>query len=276
MNKNLLFFSFLLFIAIIANAQNPWQQAKGEVLISPYISTYFTNSLRDVNGNKRVFGNDGSYQQINPKVYFSLALDDYKLNLFGNIPFISNQYEDNLVNQQNNEFSDVEIGIRKHLKKIGEYHYLMASASAYLPLYSNNIEPFTGLGVFGLELKLHLGGNFKFLNPNKNFHKVEFGIRKFLPNIATQYRLYLSQGYKLNKNWIVFGEVDTMVSKSNNREFSEQNAQFVTDFDLGKLSLSVGYEVNENLSFFLGGFRDVWNRNLSIGRGFQVFSILKL
>lgn len=256
-------------------SQNPWQQQKGEILISPYFGNYNTNQFRNSNGDKSEFGNNGMYKNYNPKIYFSIPLNDYKLNLFGNIPYFISKYDDDSVSQKSTEFGDIELGLRMHLKKINN-HYLMASASVYIPAYQNKTQPFVGYNLYSTEVKIHYAGNFTWLDVNKNFHKIEAGIRYFFPSLPIQYKLYASQGYRVFPKIIVLGELDLLLSRSDNKSFSVNNVQFASNFDMIKTSINIGYDFTNSISIYGGLFHDVFNRNISVGKGFQVFGIIKL
>ena len=91
LNKNLVLFFFTCNLIF---AQNPWQLDSGQWLISPYVSFYQAESMRDNSGDKTTFGNNGEFSSYNPRLYFSTSLNGYKLNLFGTVPYFINQYAD--------------------------------------------------------------------------------------------------------------------------------------------------------------------------------------
>jgi hypothetical protein len=273
--RNKIFPLFLLLFSILGFSQNPWLQGKGETLISPSVSHYFTDSQRDKNNIKSDFTNNGFYENYVYRIYFSTSLIGNKLNLVGNLPFVSSTYKDNFTNNINNELGDAEIGAKLHLKKVGEFHYLIGSVTAIIPLYKNNTEPFIAFSKFGAELKINLSGNSKWMGVNDNFHQIEFAVRNFFGG-PFQYRLYGSQGYRITKKITLLADVDVLVSNGNNSALSQNNIQVITDFDFIKSSLSIGYQFSPKFELFAGGFRDLYNRNISIGRGWQVFGIIKL
>ena len=72
---------------------NPWQQAKGEILLSPYLSYYQATAFRDDSGVKKDFENNGKFSNLNPRLYFSLPLLSDRLNVFGSIPYFANKFD---------------------------------------------------------------------------------------------------------------------------------------------------------------------------------------
>lgn len=256
-------------------AQNPWQQDKGQILLSPYLSHYKADEYRSRNGEKLPFDNDGKFQNYNPRLYFSLPLNGYKLNLFGSLPLFANKFEDNQETQQNTDFGDLELGLRFHLAQM-EQHYLMGSVTAFIPLYSNNQLPYAGYDQFGMEARLILAGNASWIGEYNNFHRMELGFRYFFPNDPAQIRLYSSQGIRLGKGFVALGELDGIFSFSDNSEFFENNLQLVADFTMLKAALNLGYEFTPKFSLYGGVFHDILNRNSGIGRGFQVFSVIRI
>ena len=70
---------------------NPWQQAKGEVLISPYLSHYVATSYRDADGNKIDFANGGKYSNYNPRVFIAAPLFSEHVNVIASLPYFFNR-----------------------------------------------------------------------------------------------------------------------------------------------------------------------------------------
>ena len=184
------------------------------------MSYYKATSFRDSNGEKTNFGNDGKYTNCNPRLYFSFGLNSDKLNLFGSIPYFFNTYEDNNSNNSNSDFGEIELGLRFNLKKYND-NYLMGAVIAYLPAYQNNKIPFAGYERYGIEPRLIYAGTSHALGNYNNFHKVELGLRYFLPDNPLQLRLYASEGYEILPKIILLGELDVILSTSSNSDFFE-------------------------------------------------------
>jgi hypothetical protein len=275
-NRALFIFSLLLFGMIgKATAQNPWQQSKGEILLSPYFSNYRATAFRNRSGEKIDFAQDGQFTNYNPRMYFSLPIKDYKVNLFGSLPYFFNQYKDNSKDQRNTDFGDIELGLRFHVKQL-KNHYLMASVTTFIPAYTNNRLPYAGFGRFGVEGRVHLTGNSPWMGESNNFHKVEVGYRYFFPSDPGQIRVFASQGIRVTKKVVLLGELEGLFSFSDDSEFFENNLQLVSDFTMVKASINLGYEFTPKFSMYGGVFQDILNRNSGIGSGFQVFSVIRI
>lgn len=255
-------------------AQNPWQQDKGEALISPFLSRYQADFYRDKAGDKIPFEQNGLYQNYNPRLYFSLPVKGYKINLFGTVPLFFNQYQDANENQKNTDLGDLELGLRFHLKEL-ERNYLLASVTAFIPAYENNQLPYAGYDRFGLEARFMLYGNAGWMGDYNNFHKLEAGLRYFFPDDPFQLRVYASEGYRFSKRMVALGELDCIFSNSANSEFFENNLQQVSDFGMIKAAINLGYEFTPDFALYGGLFHDIYNKNSGIGRGFQFFSVIK-
>lgn len=258
-----------------AFGQNPWQQDKGEFLISPYLSRYQATSYRDRSGEKIQFDNDGKFQNFNPRLYLSMPIKGYKINLFASLPLLFNSYTEGDQKQQNTDLGDIELGLRFHLANL-EDHFLMASVTTFIPAYSNNQLPFAGYGRFGFEGRLIMAGNSPWMGEYNNFHKIELGYRYFFPSDPGQVRFFLSHGIRFMDNIVLLGEVDGLFSFSNDSDFFENNLQLVSDFTMVKASINLGYEFNPAFSIYGGIFHDILNRNSGIGSGFQIFSVFRL
>lgn len=254
---------------------NPWQQKKGELLLSPFVSHYRATSFRDSDGNRQDFNNNGKFTNYNPRLYFSLALNDTKLNLFGSIPFFSNRYQDDENSLSNTDFGDIELGLRFNLANWGE-NYLMGAVIGYFPAYSNNQLPFASFERYGIEPRLILGGTSKWLGEFNNFHKIELGLRYFFPKDPIQFRLLLTEGYNLTNKLLLLGEVDVLMSYSEESQFFEENLQLVSDFKMIKASINLGYRFSEKVEVYGGLFHDLYNRNIAVGSGFQLFGVIRI
>ena len=271
-------FNFLILVFVFLSstsfAQNPWQQDKGEFLLSPYLSHYSATAFRNRNGDKIDFENQGQFVNYNPRIYFSLPLNGYKVNLFGSLPWFFNQYEDDNLRQQNRDLGDIELGARFHLGKV-KMHYLMASVTTFIPAYSNNQLPYTGFGRFGMEGRMILSGNSPWIGESNNFHKIELGYRYFFPSDPGQIRVFSSKGIRVIDKFVLLGEIDAIFSFINDSDFFENNLQLVSDFSVIKTTANIGYEFTPKFSLYGGLFHDVLNRNSGIGSGFQIFSVIR-
>lgn len=274
--KNKILILFLFLNTFLCFSQNPWLQAKGEFLLSPSLTHYYTDSKKDENSIKSDFDNNGYYENYVYKLYFSTSLISNKLNLIGNIPYIKSTYADDFTNNINNELGDIELGLKMHLKKIGEFHYLIGSLTAITPLYSNNNQPFVGLGKFGTEIKVNISGKSKWMGINDNYHQLELGFRKFFDGGPVQIKLYGSKAYRISKKVIVLADLDILISKGQDFTVSQENIQITPDFDFVKATVNFGYEFSPKFAIYAGGFKDLINRNVSIGNGWQIFSVIKL
>jgi len=273
--KNKIFLLVLFLQTLISFGQNPWLQSKGDLLFSPSVTHYYTDTKRDENGNKSDFDNNGYYKNNVYKIYFATSLISNKLDLVGNIPYVTSTYSDDFNLNENNELGDLELGLKMHLKKVGEFHYLMGSLTSIIPMYSNDAEPFIGFGKYGTELKINISGNSKWMGVNDNFHQLEFGVKQFFGG-PTQFKLYGSQGYRITKKFLALADIDIFLSRGDDFTVSQENVQITPDFDIVKTTLSFGYEFTPNFALYAGGFSDLWNRNVSIGKGWQIFTVIKL
>lgn len=267
--------SFILLTSLDGFSQNPWQQDRGEALISPFVSHYRASAFRTRDGERVPFQDQGLFTNYNPRVYFSLPVDGYKINFFGSIPLFVNRFDDTQQQQRNVDFGEIELGARFHLKQM-KNHYLMGAFTAFVPAYQNNNLPYAGFGRFGMEGRLILAGNSPWMGVSNNFHKLEGAFRQFFPGGPSQIRIYSSQGYRIAPKIVLLGEIDGIFSFSDESEFFENNLQLVSDFTMVKAAINFGYEFTPDFAIYGGIFHDVLNRNSGIGSGFQLFSVIRL
>ncbi|MFB9052435.1 hypothetical protein ACFFVB_05025 [Formosa undariae] len=256
--------------------ENSWLEGKGEILLSPYVSHYYTDTKRDEDGNKSDFDNNGFYENYTYKLYFSTALISRKLSLIGTLPYVKSTYSDDFTLDENSEFGDIELGVTMHLKNLGKYHYLTGSFTTIIPGYKNDEKPFTGFGKVGNELRINVSGNSEWMGINDNFHQLSLSAKKFYDGGPLQLKLYGTQGYRITEKFLVLGSLEVLMSRGDDFTVSQNNIQVTTDFDYVKATLNLGYEFNPKFALYAGGFTDLWDRNVSIGRGWQIFSVIKL
>ena len=255
---------------------NPWQQSDGEILIATFVNYYTAGSFRDSNGNKSDFANNGKFTNSNPRVYVAYPLLSHKINIVASIPYFLNRSKNDDFNDTNSDFGDIEFGFKFHLANF-KYNYLMASAVSIIPAYENNKgnEPFTGFEQFGVESRLILAGTLNHFGDYSDFHKVEIGLRHFF-NDPTQIRFLISEGFNISDEFQVIGELDGIFSFSDKDDFFQQNLQLVSEFNVIKASINLGYNFSESFAIYTGLFQDVYNRNSAIGRGIQFSTVIKV
>lgn len=256
---------------------NPWQQSKGEVLIVPFINYYSAQSFRDSSGDRSDFSNNGKFSNSNPRIYVAAPLLSHKINIVSSIPYFFNRYEDDQINDTNNDLGDIELGLKFHLASFKDNH-LMVTLLSILPAYTNDPgdEPFTGFEQFGLESRIILAGTMNYFGNYKDFHKVELGLRHFFPNDPTQIRFLISEGYNVTDKFQVIGELDGIFSYSNRDDFFQENLQLVSEFNVIKASINLGYKFSKPFSVYAGLFQDIYNRNSAIGRGVQFSMVIRV
>mgnify|MGYP000350066944 CR=1 FL=1 len=254
---------------------NPWQQASGEVLLSPYVSSYTATSYRTDRGERVSFADNGKYSNYNPRLFIAAPLFGEHVNVVASVPYFSAQFEDENSTSSNADFGDIEVGLKFHIAKL-KNNYLMASITSYFPAYTNTSTPFVGYDLFALESRLIFSGTSTWLGEYNNFHKIEVGLRYFFPEDPIQFRFLLSEGYDITPKVKVLGEVEGMFSNSGREAFFENNLQAVADFSVVKASFNLGYEFSDTFSWYVGVFHDVYNNNAAIGYGFQTFAVLRL
>ena len=95
-------------------------------------------------------------------------------------------------------------------------------------------------------------------------------------NDPTQIRFLISEGFNISDEFQVIGELDGIFSFSNRDEFFQQNLQLVSEFNVIKASINLGYNFSESFAIYTGLFHDIHNRNSAIGSGIQISTVIKV
>lgn len=274
-------FSVLWVISAVAGYASPksaWPLPKRKFLLVPGVYYYRATSYWSPDRSVQAFGNDGRFTSVNIRLYGEYGLSD-RLTLVGTLPFVANTYQSRPLSTANQGLTDAELGLRYNLLNVQNRRYLSMQAAGILPLYRNSGQtPFLGFASAGLEARLLYAGNLRIGSRNAYFN-TEVGYRHYVSvgsYPVRQVPLLATLGWYVSDKDVLTGELSGLIASSNRfRELNPVNPTVNTDFRFVKANLSYGRRVSERTWLYAGVYHDLYGKNVGIGRGFSVTSIIR-
>lgn len=263
---NLIF--LFIIVANLSHAQHSgWLVPKDHVRLITYYGRYNSDSFRDADGRKSDFADDGKFSSDYFKISGEYGLSDY-INLYAFLPFIYNSKTSTVENNYQFALGDAELGMNANLKE-WERTYLMGSLNLGIPLYSKNTIPSIGLGEYSAGASLQYCGSID--NAYKFFFSIQQGVRLYFDG-TVWWNNFASLGYNLTKRHTFIGEISGTKSFGNGTFDASPNANR-TDFFYEKIGLGYYFRATDHIQ--IGGtiWRDIINRDSSVGKGFSAIAI---
>ncbi|RIV21120.1 hypothetical protein DYU11_16975 [Fibrisoma montanum] len=262
-----------------ANPKSAWPMPKRKFMLVPGVYYYRATSYWNPDRQVIAFGNGARFTSVNVRLYGEYGLSD-RWTLVGTLPFITNSYVSNTPpDNRNSGLADAELGVRYNLLNVENRRYLSVQGLGIAPLYQNDTKvPFLGYASSGAELRLLYAGSLK-LGAKDAYFNTEVGYRRFF-NAGdfrlSQVPLLATFGWYVSEKNVLVGELSGLISYSNRfRELNPANLAVNTDFRFFKASLSYGRKLGESAWVYAGIYRDFYGRNVGIGRGFTVTSVIR-
>ncbi|WP_295767970.1 hypothetical protein [uncultured Mucilaginibacter sp.] len=256
---------FLVFTLMQQASAGGWPVRKGKLLTSVSVSYFRANSAWDSTGKSRSYPGNGYFASQSIGIYAEYGISR-RFTGIASLPYVLNQIKQDSLKVSQYGFGDVEAGLRYYLTNIEFKYYLALQATAILPLYPRQS---LGLGAPGTDLSILMSGAGK-----KYYFTVQTGGRFYFSDTGpTQFRYNGVIGYNIDLHNQLSAGLSGVISSSTNKEF---NVNFVQnrDFAYHQLSLSYGYLLNRDLSFFATVNQFLFGRNT--GKGTNIaFSVSK-
>lgn len=256
---------FLCFVvsSVFAGA---WTRGKGNILLVPYYYFYQASGYYDTNWKFNLLQNGGYFDGLGFGLYFEYGFSD-RFNLVGNFSFVRNRWIDNYNYKSNSDFGDFEIGLKF---KIFESRFVLSFQTlAIIPAYSMDREPLVGYGEYAGEVKILFAGGLRPFSLNSYFN-IELGYRRFYSKVAPQLRFQILYGINLGWRWQAIFQVDGVNSIGEGTFSTRFNPSIETDYNEGKLSVSLAHRFTYKAWLQAGVFYDVYGRKIGAGRGFFI------
>ncbi|WP_345953707.1 hypothetical protein [Mucilaginibacter sp. PAMB04168] len=234
-----------------------WPVRKGKLLTSLSVSYFRASNRWDSTGKLSSYPGGGYFASQSIALYAEYGISRRWTGIAA-VPYVLNQVKQGTVPKISvYGFGDAELGLRYYLTNIEFKYYIALQGTAIVPLYKGSS---LGLGAPGTDLSAVMSGS------GKNFYfTLQAGGRAYFSNSGPQQFRYTGTiGYNLDThNQFSFG-LSGVMSQSTNKQFSLNIVQN-RDFSYHQASLSYGYLVNRDLSFFATVNQFLIGRNTGMG-----------
>ncbi|CUU05819.1 hypothetical protein JGI1_01342 [Candidatus Thermokryptus mobilis] len=267
MDYKILKYLALFFIFSEISFSGAWTRKGGKIFFVPYYYFYHAEKYYDVNWKSRNLDNYGYFDSNGLGLYFEYGISD-KLNFIGNTAIlILNRWIDSSNYKTNKGAGDLEIGLKFKVFESGIV--LSFQTTGIIPLYSTEREPLIGFGQYAVDTRILIAGGFKPFGIDSYFN-FEFGLRKFLRQVADQVRFQILYGANLSGRWQGIVQLDGVNSIGTGSFATRFNPSIETDFVEGKLSISFAHRFTYKAWIQGGFFYDIYGKRIGVGRGFFI------
>jgi len=254
-----------------------WPTGKKKWVLIPTWYQYLASSYRDPFSKALFYPSQGLYSSALLKMYWEYGLTN-KLDLVGSIPYYLIRYKDQQVNQHQEGFADMELGLRYNLVNVDNRSFLSIQATGEVPAYHNDSlrVPFIGFADPGAEARLMYSGNRK-AGVKDWYFNAEAAFREYFDQHGgiSQASLLASAGLYLDRSNLVSADLSGTRSYSNSSAFNPLNLNGNTNFFFLKATLTYGHRISPVLWAYGGVFHDLYGRNTGIGKGFTLMLIYR-
>ncbi|MDT3403173.1 hypothetical protein [Mucilaginibacter terrae] len=233
-----------------------WPVRKGKLLTSLSVSYFRANSAWDSTGKKRSYPGNGYFASQSIGLYAEYGITRRWTGV-ASLPYVLNQIKQNDLKISQYGFGDLEAGLRYYLTNIEFKYYIAVQGTAIVPLYPGQS---LGLGAPGTDLSVMMSGA-----GTKYYFTVQAGGRAYFSDTGPkQFRYSGTIGYNIDEHNQVSAGLSGVISSSTNKAFNVNIVQN-RDFAYHQASLSYGYLLNRDLSFFATVNQFLFGRNTGVG-----------
>lgn len=266
----ILAFLFLLsFTCCLAD----WPVKRGRVQLIPTYSMYYSTGSFDSKGNMTSLSNDGDHFQSNYYGLYTMYGITDRLDLLVNTPLISQNSVYSGYKFKKSGLGDMSVGLAYHIPSQNLKTFLTLKGAFIFPGYNNTVAPFLGYSSRAFQLGASLSSN-----PNaKTFLGTEVSYTRYFDEGTgpSQYLFSGTFGYYFDKWDKLTFNFTHQLSLSSDNSFSS-NLAINRNFTMGKVTLGYSRRITRTLTPSLQFYFTPYGFNTGIGRGINLFMIIKL
>jgi len=244
-----------------------WGQKKGDGFISLQSYYYSTDHYYDHDGDSHARGGRFTKVELNPYMEYGLTdQDTLILNLF--YDWLSDDVTGE--DKTTSGLADIEVGWQRCIYT-GPTWVSSLQALAIIPTgYDIQDDPRLGYDRFGGELALLVGRPFSF-GQRDGFLDMRCGLRGYAGYPSTQLRAAITSGYFVAEKWQILGSADLQYGlRDGSWKDIGDNLLVAPDYRLLKLSASLRYLINDQVSLVGTGYHHSWGEDTGKGGGAYV------
>ena len=246
-----------------------WTREKGGLYAQMTLNSYTADENFDNDGSKADFADNGEFSDENMSFYLEYGLAD-ELTMVASWSYKWLEYEDDMVRNETDGFSDMELGLKYRLFEknggVGSIQALVKIPEAYdeddaVPL-GNAQYDYEFRFLYGQSLYPHFPG---YLN-------LEAGYRFRAEEPADELKYLIEFGADFTKTLYGRIKLDGTYGMGNAEKGSifSNNPSAAFDYDLGKLEAVLGIKISDQWGTELGYRKEIYGKNISTGENWSL------
>lgn len=246
-----------------------WTAKKGGYYEKASFNFYYADKTFDRDGNRIDLANHGEFTDYNLSNYFEYGLTD-ELTALNSLSYKWLENDNDLSRATAHGIGDIDLGARYRLYQDDAVGVISTQLLVKIPGgYGKNDPLPLGNDQYDTEVRLLYGRS---LYPKlPGYANVEIGYRLRAGDPSDELRYLVEVGFDLGRNLSTRVKLDGIYSMDNGaRVDGSGNPATTNNFDLGKLDLTLGYQVSPAMGVELGYRPDLYGQNTAAGANYSV------
>ncbi|TGU70758.1 hypothetical protein E4633_17340 [Geomonas terrae] len=246
-----------------------WTANKGGFYEKASFNFYYADKNFDRDGNRRDLSDRGKFTDYNLSNYFEYGLID-SLTVLNSISYKWLENDNDLSRATAHGIGDIDFGARYRLFQSDAVGVISTQLLVKVPGGYDRNDPLPmGNDQYDTELRLLYGRS---LYPKlPGYANLEIGYRLRAGDPSDELRYLVEIGFDLGKNFFTRAKLDGIYSINNGSKVDGSgNPTTTNNFDLGKLDLTLGYQVTPAMGVELGYRPDLYGQNTAAGANYSV------
>lgn len=246
-----------------------WTANKGGFYEKASFNFYYADKTFDRDGNRRNLSDRGEFTDYNLSNYFEYGLTD-SLTVLNSLSYKWLENDNDLSRATAHGIGDVDLGARYRLYRSDAVGVLSTQLLVKIPGGYDRNDPLPmGNDQYDTELRLLYGRS---LYPKlPGYANLEIGYRLRAGDPSDELRYLIEIGFDLGRNFFTRAKLDGIYSIDNGSKVDGSgNPTTTNNFDLGKLDLTLGYQINPAMGVELGYRPDLYGQNTAAGANYSV------
>ncbi|WP_224983910.1 hypothetical protein [Geomonas agri] len=246
-----------------------WTATQGGYYEKASFNFYYADKSFDREGNRRDLSDHGTFTDYNLSNYFEYGVTD-SLTVLNSLSYKWIENDNDLSRATAHGIGDVDLGARYRLYRSDAVGVVSTQLLVKIPGGYHRNDPLPlGNHQYDTELRLLYGRS---LYPQlPGYANLEVGYRLRAGEPSDELRYLVEVGFDLGKNFFTRAKLDGIYSIDNgSRLDGSGNPTTTNNFDLGKLDLTLGYQVTPAMGVELGYRPDLYGQNTAAGANYSV------
>lgn len=246
-----------------------WTANKGGFYEKASFNFYYADKSFDRDGNRRDLTDHGEFTDYNLSNYFEYGITD-SLTVLNSISYKWLENDNDLSRAKAHGIGDIDLGARYRLFQSDAVGVIATQLLVKIPGGYDRNDPLPmGNDQYDTELRLLYGRS---LYPKlPGYANLEIGYRLRAGAPSDEFRYLVEIGFDLGRNFFTRAKLDGIYSIDNGSKVDGSgNPTTTNNFDLGKLDLTLGYQVTPAMGVELGYRPDLYGQNTAAGANYSV------